>query len=79
MSKVDTVEFEPVDVEALRRAAEAAEPIRRTFPNGVVFEELRAGTGAFRKYDPRSGTTLTHSVEIVYRPSLGEQFLNSRA
>lgn len=79
MQPADTVEFEAVNVEAVRRASEANEPIRRTFANGVVFEELRAGTGAFRKYDPRSGTTMTHSQEIIYRPTLGEQYLKSRA
>ncbi len=79
MSPNDTIEFEAVDVAALRKAAERNEPIRATFPGGVVFEELKAGTGAFRKYDPKAGTTLEHSQAIEYRPSLGEQYLVSRS
>jgi hypothetical protein len=70
----DTIDFAPVNPADVRRD----EPIRATFPNGVVFEELRANTGAFRKYDPKCGVTMEHSQRIDYASTLGEQYLQMR-
>lgn len=75
----DSMNFEAVDVKELQRAHEAQQPIKASFPHGVVFEELKAGTGAFRKFDPRKGTTLEHSETIVYQPTLTRQYLAQRA
>ncbi len=70
----DTIDYAPVNPADARRV----EPVRAAFPGGIVFEELRAGTGAYRKYDPKRGTTLEHSQRIDYASTLGEQYLQMR-
>lgn len=76
----DTIEFEAVDVEALRRAHEAQQPPQRfTLPNGDTLESLNAATGAYKVTDMRGQLKgYTHAERIDYCSTLNEQWLASR-
>lgn len=80
MSRKDTIEFEAVDVAALQRAHEAAQPPAR-FPmgNGDTLETLNAATGTYKITDMAGHVKgYAHAENVEYMPTLNEQWLASR-
>lgn len=83
MSRRDTIEFEAVDVETLRRAHEAQElvrnPERFALPNGDILESLNGRTGTFKITDMGGNLKgYAHAEHVEYAPSLAEQWFASR-
>lgn len=52
---------------------------RHVHPDGRVFEELNADTGAFKVTDMAGRLVgYTHAEHVTYLPTLAEQFMASR-
>jgi hypothetical protein len=80
VNPADTIEFQAVDVDALRAAhARQQPPERIALPNGHVLESLNAATGTYKVTDMAGRLQgYTHAEHVTYLPTLAEQYLASR-